>query len=517
MLGASRAGPEGRRRACTGARVGRARPKQPCGLPGTSGVLPRQGRNPPAARSAAGSAFGGRVPSDEGWCQATVSRPDGSDGAAPPRRHLPDRGDDWTRVRPGRRRAGRSRGRPHVVVRTTRALGSGATVLIVELGPAFDRARRYGAEALAVALGIGLQIEIWAAPLREPRWAMSLLGALAAGALLFRSRAPLGAPLATFAAMVATSFAAPDTTYDSSFTFFIVLLATWSVAASNPFRQALAGFGVGLAGTTIVVRRFPDETAGDFVWISLIFTTTWLLGYAMNYRAQETRRAEERVERLVAEREERDHAAVAEERQRIARELHDVISHSVSVMTVQAGGVRRLLHPEQTREREALETVEETGRQALADMRRMLGVLRDANEETALLTPQPGIGSLGSLIQQVREAGLTVDYRVQGEPTPLPAGVDLSAYRIVQEALTNALKHARHARAEVKVRYGDVLELEITNDGRFDANGAGDSGGHGLVGMRERVALFGGTIEAGPRPSGGYAVRARLPVRDAAE
>ena len=387
----------------------------------------------------------------------------------------------------------------------------------MELGPTFDRARRYGAEALAVGLGVGLQIEVWGAPLREPRWAMSLFGGVAAGVLLLRSRAPFGAPLATFAALVAASFAAPDPTYDSTFAFFVVLLAIWSVAASNPFRQALAGLGAGLAGPTIVVRRFPDETASDFVWISLIATTTWLLGYAMNHRAQQTRRAEERAERLEAEREDRAHAAVAEERQRIARELHDVISHGVSVMTVQAGGVRRLLHPDQTREREALETIEATGRQALADMRRMLGVLRDANEQPALLTPQPGIGSLGALIQQVREAGLTVEYRVQGEPTPLPAGVDLSAYRIVQEALTNVLKHAGHGRAEVRVRYGDVLELEITTDGRFDGNGGAESGGHGLVGMRERAALFGGTLEAGPRSTGGYAVRARLPVRDAAE
>jgi signal transduction histidine kinase len=385
----------------------------------------------------------------------------------------------------------------------------------VELGPTFERLRRYGAEALAAGLGIGLQVEIWGTPLREPRWAMSLFGAVAAGALLARSRAPLAASLTSFASLLAASFTAPDPTYDSTFAFFVVLLAIWSVAASTAFPQALAGFGAGLAATTIVVRRFPDETAGDFVWISLIVTTTWLLGYAMNHRAQQARRAEERAERLEAEREERANAAVAEERQRIARELHDVISHGVSVMTVQAGGVRRLLQPDQAREREALETIEATGRQALADMRRMLGVLRDANEQPAMLTPQPGIGSLGTLIQQVREAGLTVEYRVQGDPTPLPAGIDLSAYRIVQEALTNVLRHAGPARAEVKVRYGDVLELEVTNDGALGANG--ESGGHGLVGMRERVALFGGTLEAGPRPTGGYAVRARLPVRDAAE
>ena len=225
--------------------------------------------------------------------------------------------------------------------------GWGATVRLWSSDPRSTGARRYGAEALAVVLGVGLQIEVWGAPLREPRWAMSLFGGVAAGALLLRSRAPFGAPLVTFAVLVAASFTAPDPTYDSTFAFFVVLLAIWSVAASNPFRQALAGLGAGLAGTTIVVRRFPDETAGDFVWISLITTTTWLLGYAMNHRAQQMRRAEERADRLEAEREDSAKAAVAEERQRIARELHDVISHSVSVMTVQAGGVRRLLHPDQ--------------------------------------------------------------------------------------------------------------------------------------------------------------------------
>ena len=201
-----------------------------------------------------------------------------------------------------------------------------------------------------------------------------------------------------------------------------------------------------------------------------------------------------------------------DERSRIARELHDVIAHSVSVMTVQAGAVRRLLKPDQEREREALLTVEETGRQALTEMRRLLGVLRQSDEKAAL-APQPGLATLERLVAQVREAGLPVEMRVEGEEIALPAGIDLSAYRIVQEALTNALKHAGPARAWVVVRYGaDEVEVEVANDGVSN----GGSGGYGLIGMRERVALYGGDLTAGPRDGGGFTISARLPVAGSA-
>jgi signal transduction histidine kinase len=201
---------------------------------------------------------------------------------------------------------------------------------------------------------------------------------------------------------------------------------------------------------------------------------------------------------------------VVEERARIARELHDVVAHSVSVMTVQTGAVRRLLTPDQERERETLLAVERTGREALNEMRRLLGMLR-ATDEAEGLAPQPSLRQLDTLVEQVREAGLPVELKVEGAPVDLPPGLDLSAYRIVQEALTNALKHAGPARATVAVRYGpDELELEIADDGRGAANGTGTGGG--LVGMRERAALVGGRLEAGPRNGGGYAVRARLPL-----
>jgi signal transduction histidine kinase len=202
--------------------------------------------------------------------------------------------------------------------------------------------------------------------------------------------------------------------------------------------------------------------------------------------------------------------AVADERARLARELHDIVGHSVSVMTVQASAVRRLLRDDQVREREALLVVEQTGREALAEMRRLVGVLRRP-EEAPALAPQPGLEHVAKLVEQAREAGLLTDLRVEGDAVELPPGIDLTAYRLVQEGLTNALRHARATRAEVLVRYDNgQVELVVRDDGRGGVSGTG--GGHGLVGMRERVAICGGELHAGPRPDGGYELRASLPV-----
>jgi signal transduction histidine kinase len=220
---------------------------------------------------------------------------------------------------------------------------------------------------------------------------------------------------------------------------------------------------------------------------------------------------ERRAELAERERDLAAREAVVEERARIARELHDAIAHDVSIMVVQAGAERRVLDGEHGSTREVLETVERIGRGALTEMRRLVGMLRsDAGEP---LAPQPGLNDLPILVTRVREAGLSVELRVEGERRELPVGVELSAYRIVQEALTNALKHAGEARAAVYVRYGvDSLELEIVDDGAGDA-APSSSGGHGLVGMRERAALFGGSFDAGRRPSGGFSVRVLLPIR----
>ena len=224
----------------------------------------------------------------------------------------------------------------------------------------------------------------------------------------------------------------------------------------------------------------------------------------------QAREAEDRAEQLAIEQEAAAERAVAEERQRIARELHDVIAHSVSVMTVQAGAVRRLLLPEQERERQALEIVESTGREALTEMRRLVGLLREQGTMPEF-APQPSLRTLDILIGTVREAGLEVELDVQGEERELPPGVDLSAYRLVQEALTNTLKYAGPAQAWVTLRWrDDELELEVANNGSSEA--ASNGTGHGLAGMRERVALCGGTLETGPRDGGGFVVRCHLPL-----
>jgi signal transduction histidine kinase len=275
-------------------------------------------------------------------------------------------------------------------------------------------------------------------------------------------------------------------------------------------RQASAGWAALVAAAALVDYRMGNAFS-DFFWTTLILTLAWFFGAALGTRTEQARELRVRVAEVERERAHAADRAATDERSRIARELHDVVAHSVSVMVVQASGVRRLLREDQEREREALMSVEQIGRQALTEMRRMLGVMRTGEEQPAALTPQPGLQHLDRLIAQVEEAGLPVTLRVEGERPQLSPGVDLSAYRIVQEGLTNALKHAKGAHAEVLVRYVDTsVELEISDDG--PGTPAGDGMGHGLVGMRERVALYGGTLEAGPRDGGGFVLRAQLPV-----
>jgi signal transduction histidine kinase len=331
--------------------------------------------------------------------------------------------------------------------------------------------------------------------------------------LLARRRFPFGAPALAIGAAGAVSFVEGQIVPYLGFTFIGVLVVSFLFAYLNERRQAVAGMLLVLGVVALVTRNSPEPDYADSAFVAVFLALGWLGGLVLHERFARAAAAEARARILELEREAQARLAVSEERARIARELHDVIAHSVSVMTVQAGGVRRLLRPEQEREREALEAVEQTGRQALAEMRRMLGVLRQPTEEPPSLTPQPGLANLEALLGKVREAGLPVELRVSGERSELPAGIDLSAYRVVQEALTNALRYAGPARATVDVRYSeDAVELEIANDGRSD--GGGNGSGQGLVGMRERVALCGGTVETGPRTGGGFAVRAWIPVRE---
>src|SRR5439155_3629704 len=311
-------------------------------------------------------------------------------------------------------------------------------------------------------------------------------------------------------AAAASSFI-DDRLVPDDFPLLLVGFATvFLIATSRQYSQAIAGLAIGFGVTAVVGHNDPLGSRGNSIFVGIIFAVIWAVGFTLGRKLGEAAEARERADRAEREREEQARIAVAEERARIARELHDIVGHAVSVMTVQAAGVRRLLKPEQEREREALKVVEQTGRDALAEMRRMVGVLRSLDEAPEL-APQPSLEYVDKLVEQARNAGLPVELRVEGEPVQLPAGVDLTAYRIVQEGLTNATKHSQAEHAEVLVRYDNGhVEVTISDDGR--GGGGGESGGHGLVGMRERVSVYGGELEAGPRPEGGFALHARLPL-----
>ena len=320
-----------------------------------------------------------------------------------------------------------------------------------------------------------------------PLWFDVLATLAIVGPLFLRRRFPIGAPVAVGVGVVLTSFVDERLVAYLFVPFLAGCAAVFLLGLLRERAQAAAGLVLAIGVTGLATYRDPLANLDGFIATSVIFGIVWTIAFALRRKFEEADEAKQRAARAEREREERALAAVTEERARIARELHDVVGHSVSVMTVQASAVRRLLRPEQEREREALLIVERTGREALAEMRRMVGVLRRPEEGPAL-APQPSLEHVERLVEQAREA-----------------------YRLVQEGLTNALKHARAERAQVVVCYGDGdLEVTVSDDGR--GAGSGDGGGHGLVGMRERVAVFGGELEAGPRAEGGYRLRAKLPV-----
>ena len=298
----------------------------------------------------------------------------------------------------------------------------------------------------------------------------------------------------------------------------VILILLYTLAAYCRRRVSVAGLAVCLAGSAIAVARWAPSGLTLMHWLmigSVMFAGSsliaWVLGDSMRYRRGYYTALEDRAARLERERDAQAQIAAAAERARIARELHDVIAHNVSVMVVQADGASYALDSSPERTRQALGAIASTGRQALAEMRRMLGVLRSDDGGPGVV-PQPGIGQLGELLDQTRASGLAVSFTVQGVPGPLPSGLALAAYRIIQESLTNTRKHGGpRASAEVLLRYcEDVLMLQITDDGRGAT--VADGAGHGLTGMRERVALYNGTLRAGSLPGGGYQVTATLPL-----
>jgi signal transduction histidine kinase len=378
-----------------------------------------------------------------------------------------------------------------------------------------DLGKKYWFDALVVAgIGIGIVAAVHDQSHENgpegPVWVDVLLMIVFLAPLLLRRRYPLGALIAPPLVIMLGVFI-DGTLAKDNFICFVGGLCVSAMFGMRPDRREAIGGLLFLYVTAAVVEAVaPNGHFGDFIWTVITFSVAWVVGFALGGRLREADVARRLALQAEQEREEQARIAVAEERARIARELHDVVGHSVSVMTVQAAAVRRLLEPDQDKEREALMVVEQTGREALAEMRRMVGVLRRP-EEAPALAPQPSLEHLDQLLATTREAGLPVELRVEGTPTELPPALDTTAYRIVQEALTNAVKHANAHRAEVLVRYGNgTVELVVSDDGR--GNGDGDGGGHGLVGMRERVSVYGGELEAGPQAGGGFRLRATLPV-----
>jgi signal transduction histidine kinase len=292
--------------------------------------------------------------------------------------------------------------------------------------------------------------------------------------------------------------------------FPVGLVAAFLLGNQRDARRAWAGLAIVLGGIITVVHNIPGHATAELVVIPIDFAISWAAGFALRDRAQKVEAAEIRATQAEREREAAARVAVAEERARIARELHDIVAHAVSVMVLQVGAVRHQLPDELGEQRGALTDVERAGRTALTEMRRLLAAMRREGEE-AELVPQPGLDGIDSLLAEVGRSGLPVELHVDGEPVPLPRGIDLSAYRIVQEGLTNALKHAQASDADVTFRYGpEELEIEVRDNGQ--GSSTTDGLGHGLVGVRERVKLYGGEMSAGSANGGGFVLSTRLPL-----
>src|SRR5262245_54029376 len=326
---------------------------------------------------------------------------------------------------------------------------------------------------------------------------------------------PFAAPAAYWVVAAALSFAdGLLIVFPDSFQL-VGLAAALLLGYVRDRRKAAVGLAFVVGSMLIVLYNIPGSwTVSGYTFVTLRFAAAWFAGFALRAREEQAEAAEVRAVQAEGERETAARIAVAEERARIARELHDVVAHAVSVMVLQVGAVRHKLPDALAEDRDALRSVERAGRTALAEMRRLLGAMRREGDEVEFV-PQPGLDELSGLLDEVGRAGLPARLHVDGEPYPLPRGVDLSAYRIVQEGLTNALKHARASDADVTVRYRpDEIEIEVRDNGEGGATN--DGLGHGLVGVRERVKIYGGKMSAGKAPEGGFVLSTRLPIVDEA-
>jgi signal transduction histidine kinase len=357
-------------------------------------------------------------------------------------------------------------------------------------------------DACIAAVFVALTLGEAFGPSDAPWW-RPVLGAIAMASLAWRRRAPLAVAAIVVAVNIATN---PEGQFT---TLLSLVLVCFTVGYETRPPQSYAGLAIVIVPFLAVSVRDSFEFS-DAAAALVFFAGPWAVGQITRQRAAATEEALARAARLEVEA-----ARIAqEERTRIARELHDIVSHSISVVTIQTQAVRRRLGPEQAREAEDLAAVEATAREALAEMRRLFGVLR-SNGESASLAPQPGLSELDRLVEQATTADLTATLHVEGDPVELSPGLDLAAYRIAQEGLTNALRHsgARHVR--VSLRWTPArLDIEVADDGR-GLSDPPSSGGHGLVGIRERVALYGGTVRLEPAPGGGGGTRlvAHLPLK----
>ena len=363
--------------------------------------------------------------------------------------------------------------------------------------------------AIEGALEVALRSDAIAAP-RTAHWFAVPAVAIVVTPFLARRSFPFAAPVAVWVLAVGLSLVDGRLVVFTSSGFAAGMLASYLLGKLDDDFQARVGLAAGLIASAIIVSDDPIHTTGTLIFIPTLYAMVWLAGYALRERSAQADAAEERAAQAEHDRETSARIAVAEERTRIARELHDVVAHAVSVMVLQVGAVRHNLPPSLKKDSDALRDVESAGRRALAEMRRLLGAMRDEGDDLEL-APQPGLDSLDSLLDGVGRAGLPVQLHVEGQPFSLPRALDLSAYRIVQEGLTNALKHARATRADVTVRYGtDELQLEVRDDGVGTSNG--DGLGHGLLGIRERVKIYGGEMTTGAATDGGFVLRTRLPL-----
>jgi signal transduction histidine kinase len=375
--------------------------------------------------------------------------------------------------------------------------------------------RKYWFDVLVVLLAIAAVLEVAlgrgsATAPRTTLWFCIPAIAILVLPIFARRRFPFAGPAMFWLLAAGISFVDPRLIPFAAGVFLLGMAVAFLLGNLRDTRRAGIGLAVVVGSAATIVLNIPSPSAGQLVFISLVFAISWVAGFAVRQRAEQAEGAELRAAQAERERDAAGRVAVAEERARIARELHDIVAHAVSVMVLQVGAVRHKLPEALTEEREALGGVEHAGRTALAEMRRLLAATRRDGDE-AELSPQPGLESLDSLLEQVGRAGLPVRLHVDGEPFELPRAVELSAYRIVQEGLTNALKHAHASHAEVTIHYRpDQLQLDVRDDG--ESASASDGLGHGLVGVRERVNIYGGEMSAGRPNGGGFLLSTRLPV-----